>query len=209
MFNNASLLALSGFLFLFFLSCSKDGPSPDPVPEKETVKMYRFGRMEVMETKLYVGSEDGGVDRSATVTDPASYFPQMFGGGSKFDLQILDSIQVLQDTLVEFPTQYEASTFKYKVTEKDSLFRWNIYAEFWQMYGFMLPEDEGIVYDRSFYTVVKTRADEWSYYISRMEEGFLTDESFFHEGSYQFPTLEDMKLESDTVLYCNVRYYYN
>ncbi|MBD1433742.1 hypothetical protein H8B06_12960 [Sphingobacterium sp. DN00404] len=63
-------------------------------------------------------------------------------------MQILDSIQVLQDTLMEFPTQYEANTFKYKVTEKDSLFRWNIYAKFWQMYGFMLPKDEGIVYDR-------------------------------------------------------------
>jgi hypothetical protein len=209
MINNASLLALSGFLFLFFLSCSKDGTAPDPLPEKEQVKMFRFDRMEVMQTKLYVGSKQGGIDRSTTVIDPAAYFPLMFGGGSKFDLEILDSIQVLQDSLIEFPTRYEANKFKYKVGENDSLFRWNIYADFWQIYGFMLPKDEGIVYDRSFFKVVKTRAGEWSYYNSRTEMGFLNDEHFFYKDSYQFPTLEDMKLESDTILYCNVRYYYN
>ncbi|SFS39733.1 hypothetical protein [Sphingobacterium wenxiniae] len=207
MINKESILALSGFLFLFFLSCSKDDPQPEPV--SDLTKIFRFERMEIMETRLYVGSADGGVDRSATVTDPAAYFPQMFGGGSKFDLEILDSIQVLQDTLIEFPTRYEANKFAYKVAEKDSLFRWNIYAKFWQIYGFMLPKDEGIVYDRSFYRLVKARPDGWSYYISRMEEGFLTDERFFYEDSYQFPTLEDMKLQSDTLLYCNVRYYYN
>lgn len=208
MINNATLFSLSFFLFLFFLSCSKNNIAPNPVVEKEKVKMYRFDRMEVMKNKLYVGSEDGGIDRSATVINPAKYFPQMFGGGSKFDLQILDSIQVLKDTLIEFPTQYEANKFAYKVAERDSLFRWNIYANFWQVYGFMMPKDEGIVYDRSFFKVVKTRSDEWSYHISRMEEGFLTDERFFHVDSYQFPTLKDMKLKSDTVLYCNVRYYY-
>ncbi|TYP91343.1 hypothetical protein BC792_12051 [Sphingobacterium allocomposti] len=206
MINKASLSAVSGFLFLFFLSCSKD--SPAPVPAEVPPAVFRFDRIEVVETKLFVGSKDGGVDRSHIIDDPASYFPKIYGGGSSFDVYIKDSLQLVQDTLAEFPLETAANRFVFKVAAGDSLFRWNTNADFWQFYGFKLPDDNGVVYNRSFYRFVKVRSDGPSILLSGSETGFLTGKGFFDDGVYRFDGLEDMTAETDTVLFCNVKYYY-
>ncbi|WP_437921426.1 hypothetical protein [Sphingobacterium sp. LRF_L2] len=218
MFGISVMLMFSG---LFYFSCSKNEPAADEVvavPEDDEEKpeeeenddeektyVYGFNREELVKLKLYVGSKNGGIDKSAAVTDPKSFFKNYFDDGNKIDGARYDSLKVYKDTLVEFPTTYAGNTFQYKVSTMDSLFR--VVGNGTQFYGFKLPDSKGIAYDRAFYRFVKVRETS-GVGLDGKQEGFLSDGSFFSDNPARFAALADMTEETDTVLYCNVRYYY-
>jgi hypothetical protein len=208
MYKMSSILVLSAFVGLVLWSCAKSDP-PEPKDKTPLLKAenYVFQKWEAVEVKLYVGSPNGGVDKSHLVKDARELFPTSFVKGNKIDLWKFDSLRIHQDTLVEYPIAYEANTFKFKVSPEDSLFRWNVYSKEWQFYGMKLPNKGGIDYLYSFYRFTKVR-ESIALGLNGKENGSLSDKDFFNDNPYRFASLKDMTSVTDTVLYCNVRYYY-
>lgn len=211
-----SLIKLNVVLFLFSLfifSCSKDNPKPEKetpevLPnEKEDEYLYAFDRYEIVSKKLYVGSKNGGVDRSEQF-DPEQYFRTTYFDQSKLEYFKQDSLLIRKDTIIEYPLNYEANTFKFKIGEKDSLFRWNIYANLWQYYGKAPKDRQEIRYERNYSALVKIRKEGWSFGLDDRGEGFVDDKNFFWGNTYHFPTIKDMTEITDTLAYCNVSYVY-
>ncbi|MHC8949643.1 hypothetical protein [Sphingobacterium hungaricum] len=196
------------FLFSFFIfSCSKNDPPEPKVEEKDDEFLYAFERYEIVGKKMYAGSEDGAVDRTEQF-DPEKYFRTAYFDKSKLEYFKQDSIRAVKDTLIEYPLNYEANTFKFKTGDKDSLFRWNIYAKFWQYYGKFPENKQEISYERYFVRLIKDRKEGMSFYLDERGEGFVDDKSFFYGNIYHFPTSKRMTEATDTLAYCNVRYIY-
>ncbi|MVZ66524.1 hypothetical protein GQF61_11695 [Sphingobacterium sp. DK4209] len=168
--------------------------------------IYKLEKIEIVESKLFVGSKDGGVEErlKRPVRD---YLWVKLGGINAIESRAKDSLRVFKDVLTEYPEQYEANKFQFKVGQSDSLFRWNIYANFWQYYGRFPSDRQHIYYERNFSTLHKKRPNI-SFDLSDDSEGYASKDDFFWGNEYHFPTIKHMTEKTDTVMYCNVRYVY-
>lgn len=191
---------------LFIYSCTEDPIDPEEKEDPDKTMVYKFDRFELVNAKLYVGSKDGAIDKSESF-NPNSYFTTSFGKESKLSYFKYDSLMVKRDTLTEFPNKYESNVFGFKVGEKDSLFRWNIYADFWQYYGTYPSTKEEIIYESNYSRLIKKRK-EASFYLDNQSEGLVSDKDFFWGNTYHFPSKDDMTETTDTLAYANVKYYY-
>lgn len=194
------------FCFIFCVALFSCTEKKAITPSEPKERLLTFKDYEITEFKLYVGGPNGGRDISNEIKDPSSLFLGYYTNITKMELFKHEALKVSEDKIVELPIEYEANTFEYKVTKGDSLFRWNIYADFWQWYGFKRG-NEKIEYMNSFYKFVKPR-DTGGVFISGNEKGELHEKDFFNENPFRFKNLESMTSIGDTVLFCNVKYTY-
>lgn len=194
------LIALN-LLVSFLFSCNKE----NEINPETTEKLFNFKGFEITQFKLYVGSLNGGKDISSTISDPLQLFKGEFTKENKIELYKFNALKIHKDTIIELPNRYDANTFNYKVTTNDSLFRWNIYANLWEWYGFK-RNDKKIEYLKSFYKIVKKR-ENLDIFRSGVENGQLLYENFFENPNY-FNGIQNMTSITDTVLFCNVKYIY-
>jgi len=187
-----------------FASCSKKDPAPSSPPAGN----LRFDRYQVKSYKMYVGSAKGGIDITDRFKDPSVLFPTYYDPTkSRFELEKYQTLRVTPDSIQELPSRYEANRFVYRVSTHDSLFRWNIYSSEWQFYGYKRA-DGSIEYVRSFYKFSKASGPV-SLYLNGVETGVLSERDFLNANSYRFQQLGDMTSPTDTILFCNLTYFYN
>lgn len=198
-------LVLVGLCVIVNSSCTKEEKiRPDRQGNEATI--YLLEKIEIVESKLIVGSKDGGQEEplKRPVRD---YLWVKLGGINAIESRAKDSLRILKDILTEYPEQYEANKFQFKVGTNDSLFRWNVYANFWQYYGKFPSDRQHIYYERNFSTLHKKRP-YLSFDLSDYGEGYVRKDDFFWGNEYHFPTIKHMTEKTDTLMYCNVRYVY-
>ncbi|MDM1295868.1 hypothetical protein HX021_16380 [Sphingobacterium sp. N143] len=203
-------LKVASFLFLaaiFMYGCNKDN-SISEIPEKviekpeEPAKAIRdtflFLRKDVIIFKAYKGSLKGGVDITAQEK------PETFWNSSKLSSYLYDTLTVTKDSTFERPYKYEINNFRFE-QRKDSIFRWNRYAKFWEFYG--LHKKDTVEQYVRFYSFQKY-TPPYLFAENGHNSGEISYSYYFNDNKYLFKGPEDMKNENDEVAWYGIKYIY-
>lgn len=192
------------FLFsvaTFIYGCSKSNSTPE-LPEKPEEKpkavldTYTYLRKEVIEFKVYKGSSKGGIDVSATEK------PESYWNSTKLADYFYDTLTVTKDSILERPWEYEINDFRYE-QRKDSVFRWNRYADFWEFYG--LKKGDTLEHYVCFYNFHKN-TPPFASGVNGHNSGEVKYSNYFNNEAPFFKGPEDMKNEYDQVAWYNIKY---
>lgn len=201
-------------ILLFFVSvagfisgCSKDNGTPE-LPEKPVQKpteepkemrdTFIFLRKDVITFKAYKGSPEGGIDVSAK-EKPASFW-----NSTKLSSYLYNTLIVSKDSIFESPYKYEINNAKIE-QRKDSIFRWNRYADFWEFYG-IRKRDTVEQYVR-FYSFEK-HSPPYLFAENGHYAGEISDKYYFNDNKFFFKGPEQMKNEHDKVAWYGIKYIY-
>lgn len=200
-------MRLSYFAFIFVLSaitysCNKNIvdkiPPFIPQPTKPVIEeaTYLLVNKEVIDFKVFEGSELGGIDVSKSVK-PETYWNETKLGSFKFD-----TLYVRNDTIFESPKKYEKNIFKFKISQ-DTIYQWNRYAKFWTLYG--LKKTDTIEHFVSYFTFQKTTPPHL-YAENGHNDGLVDSSRYFGPDEYKFRTPKDMVSDNDLAAWYNIKY---
>lgn len=163
--------------------------------EEKPVQMDYSGK-KIVEFKMYTGSPEGPKEVSTTKLDPRKYWgDRMLHFPSKILFEDDETASLV-------PQEVDNDTFGYSF-RKDSLFRYNPYAEIWHWSGngdkYSLEYNIGY-FKCSYYDEAMNLQQ---HYISQKNEQATA--SGLWGDAY---SLEQLKLETDTIMWCNIRYQY-
>ena len=201
LFKNSTIVFLFFTCLFLAQSCSKDSDAPN-LPEKtdggteKEVETYTFLRKEIIAFKAYRGSEHGGIEISNTEK------PESFWNPTKLSDYFYHTLTVSRDSILERPFEYEINDFRYEL-RKDSVYRWNRYANFWEFYG--VKRNDTLEHYVCFYSFQKHTPPSLA-----GENGHNSGEvkytRYFNNNPYLFKGPEEMKSKNDEVAWYNIKY---
>lgn len=197
--KNIVLLAAAGLILLS--ACSKDTDPVDVKPEPELgEKKTRFSylKTEVIDFKAYKGTKEGGIDVTAVST------PALFWNATKLKDGYYDSLTVTNDSIYELPNKYEKNNFRFK-TSNDTIYQWNRYADFWQLYG--IAKKDTIEHYMCFYNFQKS-TPPYLYAENGHDDGIVDAKRYFNDNKYFFKNLQAMMHPNDVIAWYNIKYVY-
>lgn len=195
--SNWGILPLSIIMSLFlsfgFFSCS------DNDDEIKYPKALTYKSKQVVEFKLYVGSENGGVEVSTKDLDPKNYWKDGITDDDqsfpKLNITFTDDENI---TVNNHSTQYSFDNGVMSVYDKEDK-EWNIVG-----YGNRISLRLASAYAKD-HKIYENGygSSTWG------EERNITLSDFIGEGeNYSFSSLADMKHKEDTIMWCNTHYIY-
>lgn len=200
-FKNSTIFFL--FVSCLFLaqSCRKNNDIPN-LPEKtdggtkKVTASYTFLRKEIIDFKAYRGSDQGGIEVSNQEK------PESFWNSTKLADYFYNTLTVTKDSISETPFEYEINNFRYKL-RKDSVYRWNRYADFWEFYG--IKKSDTIEHYVCFYSFQKHTPPSMV-----GENGHNSGEvkysRYFNNNQYLFKSPAEMKNRNDEIAWYNIKY---
>lgn len=195
------LLCMASAALILSNSCSKNNgnsnppPPPKPVDEKIT---YEFLKKEVINFKVYKGSPGGGTDITGASV------PDSFWNAIKLRSGYYDKLIVFKDSINELPREYEKNNFNFR-TSNDTIYQWNRYADFWQLYG--INKKDTIEHYMCFYNFQKS-TPPYFYADNGHNDGIVDDTQYFNDTPHFFRGPGEMKSKDDVVALYNIKYIY-
>ena len=201
LFKNSTIVFLLISCLFLAQSCRKDSDMPN-LPEKtdggtkKVIDSYTFLRKEIIDFKAYRGTDHGGVEISNQEK------PEFYWNATKLSDYFYTTLTVTKDSISERPFEYEINNFRYEL-RKDSVYRWNRYADFWEFYG--IKKSDTIEHYVCFYSFQKN-TPPYTFAENGHNSGEVKHTRYFNDSKYLLKCPEDIKNKNDQIAWYNIKY---